>query len=68
MGLTTIDITGAYLQIEYDEYVTMIFKLEMSYLLVNIKPSIYMKYVMIDKGVKGICMRFQNNLYNCFCR
>ena len=63
MDVDTIDTPGAYLYMDSDEYVIILFKGWMVELLVNIDPKIYMKCVVIDKGVNVLYMRLQKYLY-----
>ena len=62
--MATTDISGAYLHTASYEEVMMIFKGIMVELLLNIYPNIYIKNVVLEKGVKVIYVKLQNNIYD----
>ena len=61
--MAKIDIPVAYLHTDADEEVIVILKGRLSYILVNIDPKVYMKYVVLEKVVKVLYLRLQKALY-----
>ena len=64
---STRDVLGEYLHMESDENIIMTFKVWLSNLLSNIKPTLNYQYVIIEQGVKMFCVRSQNYLYRLLC-
>ena len=61
--MDTIDILGAYINTDSNEYVIMLLKGRMVYLLASIDTKLYRKYVVIEKGVKVPEARLKNALH-----
>ena len=61
--VATVCIPGDYLNTDSDKEVIIILKGRLSYILVNIDPKVYMKYVVLEKVVKVLYLRLQKALY-----
>ena len=65
--MATIYISGYYLYIDSDEEFLMILNLILVYLLVNIEPKIYSKYIVLEKWVKVLYVKQKKYLYGLLC-
>ena len=61
--MAKIDIPVAYLHTDADEEVIVILKGRLSYILVNIDPNIYSKYVVLEKVLKVTYVKLQKYLH-----
>ena len=61
--VVTIDIPGAFLHADNDDYVIMKMNGWLAELMVKTDPKMYRKYVMIEKGRQVLYLRLQKALY-----
>ena len=61
--VVTIDIPGAFLHADNDDYVIMKMNGLLAELMVKTDPKIYRKYVTIEKGRQVLYLRLQKALY-----
>jgi hypothetical protein len=59
----TIDITGAFLHANNEDYVIMKMVGTLAELMVKTNPKLYRKYVVIKKGCSVLYLRLQKALY-----
>jgi len=61
--IVTIDIPGAFLHADNDNYVIMKMNGWLAELMVKTDPKLYRKYVTIEKGRQVLYLRLQKALY-----
>ena len=63
-NVTCYDIPGAFLHVESDEDITMILKGRLAELMVQVAPTLYRKYISVDrKGTAILYVRMQKAMY-----
>ena len=63
--VVTVNIPGAFMQVDMDELVHVKLEGKMVDLLVKIEPKLYRKYVLIEKGKPSV--ELKKALYGTLC-
>jgi hypothetical protein len=61
--VATVDIPGAFMQVDQEDLVHMKMEGKMAELLVKLDPKLYRKYVQIEKGKKVLYVQLKKALY-----
>jgi hypothetical protein len=61
--VVTVDIPGAFLHADNEDYVLMKMVGALAELMVKTNPKLYQKYVILDKGRSVLYLRLQKALY-----
>jgi hypothetical protein len=64
MWLATVDIPGAFMQVDMDKLVHVKMQGKMAELLVCLDPKLYQKYVFIENGMTVLYIKLQKALYS----
>eukprot|EP00978_Attheya_sp_CCMP212_P027966 scaffold95216_cov68-Attheya_sp.AAC.4 len=62
-GVTTVDIPGAFMQVDQEDIVHMKMEGQMAELLVKLDPKLYRKYVQVERGKKVLYAQLKKALY-----